>query len=54
MGLDVERLEPWQFLAAWTGWREANSPPQGPGAPSEDEFRQAVARDAARSARTVH
>lgn len=51
MGLDVTRLEPWQFLAAWRGWRQANSPPEKGGAPSPDEFRAAVEREAAR---TVH
>lgn len=36
--------EPWQFAAAYRGWKTANSAPSGPRAPSAEEFRAAVAR----------
>ena len=39
---DIDGWAPYQFAAAWKGWRTANLPPQGPSAPSDDEFRQAV------------
>ena len=39
----LERWEPWQFAAAWQGWKQANAKPKGPKAPSDDEFRRAVA-----------
>ena len=42
--VEVDQLEPYQFAAAWKGWRAANLPPEGPSAPSDDEFRQAVER----------
>lgn len=40
----IDTWEPWQFRAAYRGWREANTPPGKPRAPSAEEFRQAVAR----------
>lgn len=39
-----DRWEPWQFAAAWRGWKLANVKPTGPKAPSDDEFRRAVER----------
>jgi hypothetical protein len=46
---DVDRASLWQFVAAWRGWRRANSAPAGPAPPSAAEFEQAMA-----FARTVH
>jgi len=44
-GADViDGWEPYQFVAARRGWIAANCPPQGPSAPTDDEFRAAVAR----------
>ena len=39
---DIDGWEPYQFAAAWKGWRAANLPAPGPSAPSDDEFRKAV------------
>jgi hypothetical protein len=41
---EIDTWEPYQFAAAWKGWQAANLPARGPGAPSDEEFRQAVER----------
>jgi hypothetical protein len=33
----------WKFSRAFEGWRGFHAAPTGPGAPSDDEFDQAVA-----------
>jgi hypothetical protein len=38
----VDRMEPYQFAAAWRGWRTANTTPKAR-VPSDEEFRLAVA-----------
>ena len=40
----VDQWEPYQFAAAWRGWKRANTKPTGPKPPSDEEFRRAVAR----------
>jgi hypothetical protein len=39
----IETMEPWQFAAAWKGYEAAHAPPKTR-APSDDQFRAAVAR----------
>lgn len=40
---EVDGWEPYQFIAAWRGWRDANSPGEAR-APSAEEYRAAVSR----------
>jgi len=40
----VDAWEPYQFTAAWRGWKAANTPPGKPRAPTDEEYRRAVAR----------
>jgi hypothetical protein len=40
----VDDLTAWEFMAAFEGWRDANSPPDTPPAPSADEHDAMVAR----------
>jgi hypothetical protein len=47
---EVDRASPWQFRAAWAGWRKANTvKPSGPRPPTLAEHQAAMA-----FARTVH
>jgi hypothetical protein len=40
---EADTWEPYQFAAAWRAWRAAKTPPT-PKAPSDEEYRAAVAR----------
>jgi hypothetical protein len=47
MGWDpgaVDRCSRWQFVAAWRGWKRANTVDQGPKYPSYAEHERNVAR----------
>lgn len=48
-GAALDRMEPWQFLAAWRGYRAAHADPSKAAAPSPEAFRKAVARQAERT-----
>lgn len=45
---EIDQWEPYQFRAAWEGWKSTKVPPK-PRAPSEEDYRAAVSRDMARS-----
>lgn len=52
MGWSPDRVDEatwWQFQAAVIGWNKANSPPEGPRAPTPEEHEANLAAD-----RTVH
>lgn len=40
---EADLWEPYQFAAAWRAWRATKTPPT-PKAPSDEEYRAAVAR----------
>ena len=40
---DVDTWEPYQFAAAWRGWRAAHTPPTAR-PPTDEEYRAAVGR----------
>lgn len=44
----VDQWEPYQFAAAWRGWKRANTPPKAR-PPTDEEYRQAVAKALART-----